>query len=89
MNPADFLRIECDRPGPSKHFVVHFAEPKFALELVPDGDAPDRVGRGVIKRLRVPNSWAGDYGQYARWMTAAQDFFTQSLAGPPPSGFET
>lgn len=58
--------------------MVHGREPRFALELTPDGDAPDRMGRGVIRRLCVPNSWAGDYGKYARLLAPAQDFFAAS-----------
>lgn len=55
--------------------MVHGHEPRFALELTPGGDAPDR---GVIRRLCVPNSWAGDYGKYARLLAQAQDFFAVS-----------
>jgi hypothetical protein len=42
------------------------------------------VGAGVIKRVCVPNSWAGDYGQYARLLTKAQDFFAASGGSPAP-----
>lgn len=63
--------------------MVHGHEPRFALELAPDAEAPDRMGRGVIRRLCVPNSWAGDYGKYARLLTQAQDFFAQSSAARP------
>ena len=67
-----------------RHYVVHTHDPKFTLELTPDYEAPDKVGKGVIKRICVPNSWAGDYGQYAKMLTAAQDFFVQSGSGPTP-----
>lgn len=63
--------------------MVHGHEPRFALELAPDAEAPDRMGRGVIRRLCVPNSWAGDYGKYARLLTQAQDFFAQSSSARP------
>ena len=84
MDFPHFLRIERDRRGRSKHYVVHTADPKFSMELAPDGAAPDKIGRGVIKRVCVPNSWAGDYTQYAKFMTAAQEFFASSLAEPVP-----
>jgi hypothetical protein len=64
--------------------VVHTHDPKFTLELTPDREAPDRVGQGVIKRVCVPNSWAGDYGKYAQLLTAAQQFFAESQSGPAP-----
>jgi hypothetical protein len=51
------------------------------LELAPDHDAPDKVGRGIIRRVCVPNSWAGDYGKYGKMLTAAQEFFVQSGGG--------
>ncbi len=63
--------------------MVHGQEPRFALELTPDGAAPDCMGRGVIRRLCVPNSWAGDYGKYARLLASAQDFFAASGAPRP------
>lgn len=82
MNSSHFLRIERDGKDGSRHYVVHTTAPTFSMELAPDREAPDRVGRGVIKRVCVPNSWAGDYGKYAKLMSAAQDFFTQSFAEP-------
>lgn len=82
MASGDFMRIERDERGGSRHYVVHLADPKFSMEIAPDGDAKDKVGKGVMKRLRVPNSWAGDYGKYAKLMGAAQAFFAQSFAEP-------
>lgn len=84
MDEDPFLRIEREERESSRHYVVHTHDPKFSLELVPDAGAPDRIGRGVIRRVRVPNSWAGDYGQYAKLMSAAQNFFTRSFAEPAP-----
>ncbi|MEO5958170.1 MAG: hypothetical protein ABIZ49_09290 [Opitutaceae bacterium] len=84
MNFSEFLRIERDGSDGSKHFVVHADEPRFFLELSPDGGAPDKIGRGVIKRLCVPNSWAGDYTQYAKLIHAAQEFFAASFDEPAP-----
>ncbi len=88
MSFAHFLRIEREEPGGSRHYVVHASDPKFSLELTPDREAPDQIGRGVIKRVCLPNSWAGDYGKYAKWMGAAQEFFSQSF-GEPVSKNET
>ena len=78
MNFSHFVRIDRERRGLERHYVVHTGDPKFALELTPDHEAPDRIGQGVIKRVCVPNSWAGDYGRYGRMLAAAQDFFAQS-----------
>jgi hypothetical protein len=84
MNLSEFLRIERESADGSRHYVLHTHDPKFSMELVPDRAAPDKMGRGVIKRVHVPNSWAGDYTQYSKFITAAQDFFEQSRAEPAP-----
>lgn len=86
MNFSQFLRIERDGAAGSQHFVVHTHDPKFTMELAPDGAAPDKIGRGVIKRIHVPNSWAGDYTKYSKFMAAAQEFFEQSFAEAAPKG---
>lgn len=87
MSFSHFLRIERDEQAGSKHYVVHTMAPQFALELAPDGEAPDKVGKGVFKRISVPNSWAGDYTKYAKLMGAAQEFFSKSFVeSGVPSG---
>jgi hypothetical protein len=84
MNVSSFLRIEREGDGGSRHYVVHTHDPKFSLELTPDGAAPDKVGRGVIKRVCVPNSWAGDYTKYSKFIQAAQEFFAESFGEAAP-----
>ena len=84
MNLSEFLRIERENRDGSRHYVVHTHDPKFTLELTPDSAAPDQIGRGVIKRIHVPNSWAGDYTKYSKFITAAQEFFAESFAEPQP-----
>ena len=78
MNFSHFVRIDREGRGRERHYVVHTGDPRFTLELTPDREATDHVGRGVIKRVCVPNSWAGDYGQYGSLLAAAQEFFAQS-----------
>ncbi|QYM77900.1 hypothetical protein K0B96_11290 [Horticoccus luteus] len=82
MNVSAFLRVQHDRKDGERHYVVHTLDPTFAMEIAPDLAAADKVGQGVIKRVCLPNSWAGDYNKYAKLMTAAQDFFTRSFAEP-------
>lgn len=84
MNFSSFLRIERESGDGSRHYVVHTHDPKFSMELAPDSAAPDKVGRGVIKRVCVPNSWAGDYTKYSKFISAAQEFFEQSFGEPAP-----
>ena len=48
MSFGHFLRIEREEADGSRHFVVHLAAPKFSMELTPDREAPDKLGRGVI-----------------------------------------
>lgn len=82
MNDSEFLRIEREQRDGSKHYVIHTQDPRFTLELTPDRSAPDQMGRGVIKRIHVPNSWAGDYTKYSQFISAAQEFFAASLGEP-------
>lgn len=84
MNDPAFLRIERDTRDGARHFVVHTADPRMAVEFAADAEAADQVGRGVIRRVCVPNSWAGDYGRYAKLLAKAQEFFTASFAEPAP-----
>ena len=78
------MRIERKERGGSRHYVVHVGEPKFTLELELDMAAPDKIGRGIIRRVSLPNSWAGDYGRCAQALLTAQEFFRQSFAEPAP-----
>lgn len=79
MDFTHFVRIErTDEDGKTRHYVVHAMDPKLSLELTPDNDAPDKIGQGVIKRVCVPNSWAGDYTRYFKLLSAAQAFFRNS-----------
>jgi hypothetical protein len=84
-----FMRVEREKTGESRHYVVHLRDPKFAVEMAPDTEAPDRVGSGVIKRVCVPNSWAGQYSQYGALLKAAQEFFRQSMLTEPVAKPET
>ncbi len=80
MSLSHFLRIEREGTAGAKHYVVHTTDPQFSLELSPDSEAADKMGKGVLKRLCVPNSWTGDYTKYGKLMGKAQDFFAQSLS---------
>jgi hypothetical protein len=84
MNLSEFLRVEREGRDGSRHYVVHTHDPTFTMELAPDSSAPDKIGKGVIKRIHVPNSWAGDYTKYAKFVTAGQEFFEKSFAEPVP-----
>ena len=87
MNFPHFTRIERESAGrESRHFVVHTQDPKVAIEFAPDRTAPDKVGAGVIRSVRVPNSWAGQYSQYAQIIAKAQSFFSASFAEATPAG---
>jgi len=86
MNFTHFMRIEREVDGRTRHYVVHTRDPKFSLEIIPDGEGPGQAGAGTIKAVRLPNSWAGNYAQCAKLIAAAQEFFTQSFAEPVPKG---
>jgi hypothetical protein len=82
MSLTNFRRIEREEKDGSRHYIVHTHDPKFTMEIAPDEQALDQIGRGVLKRVQVPNSWAGDYGKYAKYMNAAQEFFAKSFSEP-------
>lgn len=84
MHFPQFLRIERDGSRLTRHTVVHMRDPGFWMELAPDAAAPDRVGQGVLQRICVPNSWAGDYEKYVRLVGAAQQFFAASFGASEP-----
>jgi len=84
MHFPGFLRIERDDAGAPRHYVVHTRKPHFTIELAPDTTAADQVGQGVMKRVCIPNSWAGDYQKYFRLMNVAQRFFAASFGAPAP-----
>lgn len=87
MSFSHFLRIEREGHSGSKHYIVHTVDPRFSMELTPDKEAPDKIGKGVIKRICLPNSWAGDYSKSAKLITSAQDFFARTFAEPEPKNF--
>ncbi len=84
MSISHFMSIVRDDQVGSKHYVVHTTDPRFSMELAPDKDAPDKVGKGIIKRICLPNSWTGDYGKCVKLFGLAQDFFAQTFADPVP-----
>ncbi len=84
MDLGNFLRIEKDGGGKSRHYVVHLQDPRFSLELTPDREAEDHVGKGVIKSICVPNSCIGVGTNYAKLISAAQEFFKQSFSEAVP-----
>ncbi len=85
-----FMRVEREGgDGRSRHYVVHVRDPKFTVEITPDTDAADKVGAGALKRVCLPNSWEGNYGQYAPLMKAALEFFRQSMLAEPAPKPET
>ena len=86
MDFANFMRIEREEGGRTRHYVVHTRDPKFSLEIVPDGESAEQAGKGTIKAVRLPNSWAGNYPQCAKLIAAAQAFFEQSFGEPAPKG---
>ncbi len=87
MEFPHFMRIERETAGGgSRHVVVHTHDPHMAVEISPDAAAPDKVGQGVIRRICVPNSWGGQYSQYAKLVAQAQAFFRASFAEPAPKG---
>lgn len=80
--PGAFCHVErCERSG-TRHFVVHTDSPRFVIEMEATSVAADGRRAGVIKRVCVPNSWAGDYHKCGRVLGAAVAFFESPPADP-------
>lgn len=82
MDFVNFVRIEREVDGRTRHYVVHTRDPRFSVEIAPDTEAPDKMGKGIIKALRLPNSWSGNYSQCSKLIAAAQEFFRRSMSEP-------
>ena len=78
MNLGCFLRVDKETAQGEKHYIIHKADPPFSIEVEADFDKSGRVRNCTLKRLRLPNSWTGDYGKYSRLVNAALAFFEQS-----------
>ncbi len=80
MNFPHFVRIEQEaQDGSTQYFVVHTHDPKMAVKFAAE-TVDGQVKPGTIQHLSVPNSWAGQYGQYAKLLAKAEAFFRASLA---------
>jgi hypothetical protein len=85
MTYPHFVRIDREGRQGERHFVVHTHDPRFTAEFAEDGGPAGKGGKGVLKRVCVPNSWAGDYSRYAQWLTRAQEFFEAAAPGSGPA----
>ena len=66
MTYPHFVRIDREGRQGERHFVVHTHDPRFTAEFAEDGSPAGKGSKGVLKRVCVPNSWAGDYSQIGR-----------------------
>lgn len=84
MNYPHFVSIEQeDADGSTHHFVVHTRDPKMAIRFSAEC-VSGKVRPGTIQQISVPNSWAGQYSQYAKLVTRAERFFKATLCGEEP-----
>jgi len=79
MNYPHFVSIEqAGTDGSTHHYVVHTIDPKLAVRFSAEW-VQGQIRPGTIQRISVPNSWAGEYSQYARLVTKAEQFFRATL----------
>mgnify|MGYP003676235000 CR=1 FL=1 len=84
MNYPHFVSIEQEAAdGNMHHFVVHTRDPKLAVKFAAE-TVDGKVKPGTIQRISVPNSWAGQYSQYAKLVSKAEAFFRATLNGAEP-----
>lgn len=79
MDYPHFVRIEQESAhGEQQHFVVHTRNPKLAVKFSAS-QINGQIQPGTIQRISVPNSWAGEYSQYAKLVAKAEAFFRATL----------
>jgi len=84
MDYPHFVSVEQEgADGSMQHYVVHTRDPKMAIKFSAEC-VGGRLRPGTIQRISVPNSWAGQYSQYAKLVTRAERFFRATLCGEDP-----
>ena len=82
MNYPHFVSIAQEGDdGTTQHYVVHTHDPKLAVKFSAE-TVKGRIKPGTIQRISVPNSWAGEYSQYAKLVSQAERFFRATLSDP-------
>lgn len=74
-----FFHVEKRRGGRSRHFVVHARAPRLVVEVEVDAASANSRG-GVIRSVRIPNSWTGDYHRSGALLGPAVAFIEQAQA---------
>lgn len=74
-----FCYVEKRRDGQSRHFVVHAHAPRIVVEVGTEAAATHPHG-GVIRSVRLPNSWTGDYHRSGALLGPAVAFIEQAQA---------
>lgn len=86
MNYPHFVSIEQEgSDGSTHHYVVHTRDPKLAVKFSAEM-VKGQIKPGTILHISVPNSWAGQYGQYAKLLSKAERFFRDALREDPSFG---
>lgn len=83
MALSHFLKIEQNQGRCIRIHLIHTCDPKFLIEMSPEYDASGNVCNGVIRSVRVQNSWSGDYQKYDELIREAERFFQLSLEETP------
>lgn len=85
VNYPHFVSVtQEDADGRTQHYVVHTHDPKLAVKFTAE-TVEGKVKPGTIKRIAVPNSWAGEYAQYTKLVGQAERFFRATLCGEGPA----
>ena len=84
MNLGCFLRVDQETAQGERHFIIHKGNPPFSIEVEASFDPDGQPREITLKRLRLPNSWTGDYTKYTRLVNAALAFFEQSCREHDP-----
>ena len=81
-----FVQVEQEHEDGNKITVFHRAKPHFSIEIQPVYGPDGTPQSGVIKRIRIQNSWTRDYHQYSKLIAQAETLYRQTL-NPEPLRF--
>ncbi len=79
MLSSNFVMVRRDHASGSEYHVVYSQQPRFSIEVDPAYNPLGKAGQGFIKRIRINNSWNGDYHRCLALVRDAEEFYRQAI----------
>jgi hypothetical protein len=84
MALSDYILIEHQSEGGRQIHVKRSRDPNLVVEFEPAYNSVGKLDGGVLKRVRIQNSWTGDYRKYNKFIAEAETFLRKSIESPVP-----